>query len=490
VIVINEFRGRDVAVFGLARSGLAAARALKAGGANVHAWDEAADRRAAAEAEGIPVEDINRRDWRGYAALILSPGIPTSFPRPHRVVELARMVGTPILSDIELFARAVNNLAPEARPRVIGITGTNGKSTTTALIAHLLTANNLDVRVGGNIGRGVLDLDPIHAGAIYVLELSSYQLELTDTLRCDAAVLLNITPDHLDRHGTMEAYIAAKARIFRNQRFGNPGVGDGNDAAIVGIDDAPSRGVCSRLSAQRGGDAVIPISARASIGRGIAALGGRIWGEVEGRTQAVVDLTRAPALKGRHNAQNAAAAYAVALHLGVAPKGIEEAMYSFPGLEHRMENVGKSGPILFVNDSKATNADAAAQALAVWKEGIHWIAGGVAKEGGIDALETFFPRVRRAYLIGQSASAFSEVLRGKVDCVIAGDLETAVQMAYADAEQGADPEPVILLSPACASQDQFRDFEHRGDVFRTVALELMAQRSERDEDDDILRRLA
>ena len=465
MIPITEFKGRDVAVFGLARTGLAAARALTAGGARVHAWDDSDVTRASAEAAGVPVSDINSRDWRSFAALVLSPGVPLTFPEPHRVVTLAEAVGVPIMSDIELFARAVNALPATQRPKLIGVTGTNGKSTTSALIAHILSEAGKDVRLGGNIGAAILDLPPLHAGAFYVIELSSYQLDLTSSLRLDVAVWLNTTPDHLDRHGDMAAYVAAKKRIFLNQGAA--------DWAVVGVDDHYCAQVCTELT-RAAVQHVAPISSGQALGRGVSALDGKLFDALSGRSEAVADLARAPALAGKHNAQNAAAAYAATRALGVDTRVIAAALNSFAGLPHRLERVATIGGVRFINDSKATNANAAAQALAVYPR-IYWIAGGVAKEGGIEELEPFFPRIAKAYLIGQSAGDFSDTLRGKVTVAMAGHLEAAVKLAFADARASGEPHPVVLLSPACASFDQFKSYEDRGDQFKKFVAALAAE---------------
>jgi len=456
MIPITEFKGRDVAVFGLARTGLAAARALTAGGARVHAWDDNDISRANAEAAGVPVSDINSRDWRSFAALVLSPGVPLTFPEPHRVVTLAEAVGVPIMSDIELFARAVNALPATQRPKLIGITGTNGKSTTSALIAHILKEAGKDVRLGGNIGAAILELPPLHAGAYYVIELSSYQLDLTSSLRLDAAVWLNTTPDHLDRHGDMSAYVAAKKRIFLNQGAG--------DWAVIGVDDAYCAGVCTELT-RAGVQYVAPISSGSALGRGVFAVDGKLIDALSGRSEVIADLAQAPALAGKHNAQNAAAAFAAARALGVDARIIANALTTFGGLPHRLERAGTVEGVRFINDSKATNANAAAQALAVYPR-VYWIAGGVAKEGGIEELEPFFPRIAKAYLIGQSAGDFSDTLRNKVPVTMAGNLEAAVKLAFADARASGEPHPVVLLSPACASFDQFKSYEDRGDQFK------------------------
>ena len=468
MIPITEYKGRDVAVFGLARTGLAAARALSAGGARVHAWDDSDVSRAAAEAAGVPTSDINARDWRSFAALILSPGVPLTFPEPHRVVTLADAVGVPVMGDIELFARAVNAMPVTQRPKLVGVTGTNGKSTTSALIAHILREAGKDVRLGGNIGEAVLDLAPLHAGAYYVIELSSFQLDLTHSLRLDVAIWLNTTPDHIDRHGDMANYIAAKKRIFANQGAG--------DWAIIGVDDAHGAAACTELM-RAAAQSVAPISAGQALGRGVAALGPNLIDALGGRAETVADLTRAPALAGKHNAQNAAAAYAAARALGIDARTIEKALTTFAGLPHRLERVGVIEGVRFINDSKATNANAAAQALAVFPR-VYWIAGGVAKDGGIDDLAQFFPRIARAYLIGQSAGEFADALKGKAQVVMAGDLEKAVKLAFGDARGSGDPHPVVLLSPACASYDQFKSYEDRGDKFRAYVAAIAASGGE------------
>jgi len=421
--------------------------------------------RAKAEAAGVPVSDINARDWRSFAALVLSPGVPLTHPAPHRVVSLAQAVGVPIMGDVELFAREVNALPASARPKIIGITGTNGKSTTTALEHWILKQAGRDVRMGGNIGTAVLELPALHAGAIYVLELSSYQLDLIDTLRCDAAMLLNMTPDHLDRHGDMPGYIAAKKRIFNNQGAG--------DWAIIGVDDAICASICTSLTAAAP-QIVSPISAGQALGRGVCAVGHKLYDALGARAEAVVDLEDAPALMGRHNAQNAAAAYAAARAMGVEPRVIAQALQSFPGLAHRLERVATVQGVRFINDSKATNADAAAQALAVYPK-VYWIAGGRPKEGGIEPLRPFFSRIEHAFLIGEAQDEFAKTLEGAVKTTLAGDIEAAVEYAYRAARASGDPHPVVLLSPACASQDQFADFEARGDAFKALVAKLAAE---------------
>lgn len=466
MIPITEFKGREVAVFGLGRTGLTAAKALLAGGAIVRAWDDTEASRLAAREAGIEVDDINRRDWRRFACLVLSPGIPLRFPKPHRIVELAEMVDVPIVSDVELFARAVNALPEETRPKIIGITGTNGKSTTTALVGHILKSCGRDARIGGNIGYGVLGLEPMHPGAVFVLELSSYQLDLIASLRCNAAILLNITPDHLQRHGGMDGYVAAKKRIFRNQTS--------RDWAIIGVDDRLTTNICTRAASE--GDAYIcPVSARSALGRGVSVLNGRLYESFRGRSSLVMDLAEASALPGQHNWQNAAAAYAAVRALGVPPREIARAIATFPGLAHRLEHVAQSGKIRFINDSKATNADAAAQALRAFPK-VRWILGGQAKDDGITSLTKFFPDIVKAYLIGEAAPAFGRLLE-QHQCPLSycGDLENATVQAFRDAEGSDAGSETVLFSPACASFDQFRDFEHRGDHFKSVVQRIMRE---------------
>lgn len=465
MIPITEYAGRDVAVFGLGRTGLSAARALAAGGARVHAWDDNEETRAKAEAAGIVLSDINKRDWQSFAALVLSPGVPYRFPQPHRIVRMAEMTGVPVVGDMELFARAVQAVSERARPKVIGITGTNGKSTTTSLIGHILTQAGRDARVGGNIGKGVLDMAPLHANAIYVLELSSYQLDLVKSLRCNVSVFLNLSADHLERHGNLQGYVDAKKRIFRNQ---GP-----QDFAIVGTDDIHSEAVSMSL-ASKGEQRVVQVSARYALGRGISAINGRLYNSLLGKAVLAGDLRSATALPGRHNHQNAAAAFAACRVLGVEPGVIMRGIETFPGLPHRLELAGSVDGVRFINDSKATNAQAAEQALNAFPR-VYWIAGGQPKSDGIGDLAPLFPKVAKAYLIGDAQESFARTLKGRAPVSKCGTLEAAVNEALRDAIASGEPNPVVLLSPACASFDQFRDFEARGDAFKAIVAELGEQ---------------
>jgi UDP-N-acetylmuramoylalanine--D-glutamate ligase len=465
VITVRGFEGKRLAVFGLARTGLTAARALKAGGAQVVCWDEKPEAQAAARSEGLTVADLREADWSGLDALMLSPGVPLTHPVPHWTVDRAKAAGVEILGDVELFARTVNAAPEHKRPKIAAITGTNGKSTTTALLGHICREAGKDAQVGGNIGLGVLGLDEMHGGAVYVLELSSYQLDLTSSLKPDAAALLNISPDHLDRHGGMEGYVKAKRRVFMNQIKG--------DTAVIGVDDEYGQRICTELLAANR-RTIRPISAGRVVSRGVYALNGMLYDATGDRTLEVADLARAKALPGRHNWQNAAAAYACAVALGVEPDTAAAALMSFPGLAHRMENLGQIGHVRFVNDSKATNADAARQAMSATPR-FYWIAGGRSKVGGIEPLADLFPKVAGAYLIGEAADDFANTIGDAAPIKLCGDLETAAAAAFRDAAASGE-DAVVLLSPACASFDQFADFEQRGDAFRAI-VEGLARRA-------------
>lgn len=464
MIEAHTFKGETIAVFGLGRSGITAALSLQEGGAKVCAWDDNVRSRDMAAAQGVKLTDLTTANWDKVDQLVLSPGVPHELPTAHWSALKAKESNTPIICDIEIFAREVMARAPERRPNVIAITGTNGKSTTTTLIGHILNACGRDAQIGGNIGRGILDLDNMHRSAFYVIELSSYQLERTYSLKPDAAVFLNLTPDHLDRHGDMKGYEAAKLRVFNNQTK--------EDAAIIGVDGPEGKAACTRLLGKNN-HRVLPISGRRSLGRGVCVIKGKLYNVMDKRCEMVVDLTQARGLDGEHNWQNAAAAFAAVRALGLDAKAIGKAILSFPGLEHRMENIGRVGPAKYVNDSKATNADAAAQALKAY-DNIYWIAGGVAKDGGIEGLVPQFKNITRAYLIGESAREFQNTLKdNKVSSKISGELRMAVMCATRDALASKARNPVILLSPASASFDQFKNFEIRGDAFRKLALEIV-----------------
>ncbi len=454
-IVVDSFAGRRVSVLGLARSGRAAARALAAGGAQILAWDDNPAVRQEVAGE-IPLYDLAQVDWRHIPALVLSPGIPHRYPAPHPAVLRAREAGTEIIGDIELLGRA----QPDAG--YVGITGTNGKSTTTALIGHILAAAGRRVEIGGNLGIPTLTLAPLGGDGIYVLEASSFQLELIATLAFGVAVLLNVTPDHLDRHGGMEGYIAAKRRIFAHQSAAS--------TAIIGIDDPICRGICEELRRDAPGR-IVPISVTEVAPGGVYVDRGQLVDATGPQPIRVLDLALAERLPGSHNWQNAAAAYAAACSVGVAAEAAAIAIRSFPGLAHRQELVDTIGGVRFINDSKATNADAAEKALACY-EAIYWIAGGLPKAGGIAALAPYFRRLRHAYLIGSATEEFAATLGSSVRFTRCGDLAAATAAAAEAARRDGVPGAVVLLSPACASYDQFANFEARGDAFRALVAEL------------------
>jgi UDP-N-acetylmuramoylalanine--D-glutamate ligase len=460
VIPVTTFAGQRVAVFGLGGSGLTSASALLAGGADVVAYDDDAQTVVKANAAGIPSADLRAIDWSKIAALVLAPGVPLTHPAPHWVVQLAQKAGVAVIGDIELFCRERRRAAPAAP--FVAITGTNGKSTTTALVAHLAGSAGMDAQLGGNIGTAILSLAPPRANLIqplrvHVIECSSYQIDLAPTLDPSVGILINLSEDHLDRHGTMEHYAAVKERLVA----GVPKDG----TAIVGVDDPWCRVIADRL--ERNGKRLVRISVRQTLTDGIYVEGPRIMHAVGGKASAVAEIAGIGSLRGLHNAQNAACATAAALALGVDPAAIQAGLRSFPGLAHRMEEIGRRGAVLFINDSKATNADSAAQALACFSD-IFWIAGGKPKTGGIEPLRTFFPRIRKAYLIGEAANEFAATLGAEVPHEMDGTLDKALAAAARDAGASTAREPVVLLSPACASFDQYRNFEVRGDAFRAL----------------------
>jgi UDP-N-acetylmuramoylalanine--D-glutamate ligase len=452
MIDVFPFAGYPVAVFGLGQSGLATARALVRSEAEVWAWDDNENARQRAEDEGIPLVDLYHCDWRELTTLVLSPGVPLNHPHPHPIVDLAREAGCEVIGDIELLGRT------QRWCNYIGITGTNGKSTTTALLGHIMQVSGREAEVGGNLGVPALTLEPLGPEGTYVLEMSSYQLELTVSITFDVAVLLNLSADHLDRHGGMDGYIAAKKLIFHRQTKPR--------TAVIGVDDPFCQKIAAELKAADEQE-VIEVSGERQVPGGVYAIDGVLIDDTEGSATPVCNLRENPSLPGSHNAQNAAAAYAAAKTAGVGPHAIMACIQSYPGLVHRQEPVELVDGVAFVNDSKATNADAAARALASY-DTIHWIAGGRPKEGGLGVAMDHLAGVRHAYLIGEAALAFSQALDGKVPFTLSGTLEDAVQQAFEAARTEADQRPVVLLSPACASFDQFASFEARGDAFKEM----------------------
>ncbi|SFK43121.1 UDP-N-acetylmuramoyl-L-alanine--D-glutamate ligase [Falsiroseomonas stagni] len=442
----RPFAGERIAVLGLGKAGLPAAARLAAWGAEVTCWDDRPEGRAAAEAAGFTLRDPAAGPF-AQDALLLSPGIPHILPRPHPAAIRAREAGRPILCDVEYLFRAVR--AAGSAARFVGITGTNGKSTTTALLHHLLVGAGRVSAVGGNLGPAALGLNMLGSEGVYTLEMSSYSLERIATVGFNVGVMLNLSPDHLDRHGSMAGYAAAKANVFARQGR--------DDVAVLGQDDAFSTAMSASVTAR-----LVPVSGLRAVPGGVWAAGPMLRDEAG----EIADLREAPALPGTHNAQNAAAATAAALALGLDRDGIAAGLAGFPGLPHRQERVGVLRGVTFVNDSKATNADSAARALASYDR-VVWIAGGIAKDGGIDSLAPYFARIARAILIGRDGPAFAATLAAHgVAHEVAETLDTALPAAAAAAFAGAAP--VVLLSPACASFDQFSGFDARGDRFRAL----------------------
>ena len=456
MIPITVFAGKKVAVFGLGKSGLLSAGALIKGGAEVIVYDDNEKMRGEAASAGLSVQNLHEIDWSDIAALVLAPGVPLTHPTPHWTVQLAHKADVEVIGDIELFCR--ERLKSGAQCPLIAITGTNGKSTTTALIAHLVEVASRDAQMGGNIGVPVLALAPFAANRVYVLEVSSYQIDLAPSLRATVGILLNVTEDHLDRHGTMENYAALKTLLPASVEKGG--------TAVIAVDDRWTRSGADRI--ERADRNVVRVSAEGPLRDGYYAEGTRIVQASGGKAHAVAQLAGIGSLRGKHNAQNAACAIAACVAIGIDLATIQHGLVSFPGLAHRMQQVGRkptnSGSILYVNDSKATNADSAAKALGSFHD-IFWIAGGKPKTGGIVSLAEFFPRIRKAYLIGEAAEDFAKTLDGKVAYEIVAVMSAAVDAATRDAEASGLKEPVVLLSPACASFDQYPNFEVRGKAF-------------------------
>ena len=457
MIPVTSLAGQKVALFGLGGSGLATASALSNGGALVIAWDDNPASVEKASAAGIAVADLRSIDWSAMDCFVLSPGVPLTHPKPHWSVDLAHAAGVEIIGDVELFVRERMKLSPDCP--FIAITGTNGKSTTTALIAHILKASGRNTQLGGNIGTAVLTLDPPAEDHFYVVECSSYQIDLAPSINPTAGILLNITPDHLDRHGTIQHYADVKERLVA-----------GSKTAIVGVDDSYCSQIADRI--ERAGVKVNRISRRKVLANGLYADGAKIMQAADGAAELLADLSGIETLRGGHNAQNAAAAIGACLAVGVSVDDIRAGLKSFPGLKHRMQPVARRGQVTFVNDSKATNAEAAAPALSSYDR-IYWIAGGLPKEGGITSLQPLFSKIIKAYLIGEAAPQFAATLGEAVPFEISGTLDLAVMHAASDAAADGNGPSAVMLSPACASFDQYKNFEVRGDSFvsRVAALD-------------------
>ena len=453
MIDVFPFAHYPIAVFGLGRSGLAAAKALMNSEAEVVAWDDNEDARANAAEAGVPLDDLYQCDWKEHTTLVLSPGIPFHHPETPKIVQLAEAANVEVIGDIELLART------QREAGYIGITGTNGKSTTTALIGHIMQLSGREAEIGGNLGIPALELEPLGSDGTYVLEMSSYQLDLTKSITFDIAVLLNISPDHLDRHGGMDGYIEVKKSIFHRQTKPR--------TAVIGVDDEIGRALFEELVAADE-QVVIGISGCDRVPGGVYAAGGVLVDDTDGQETPVMDLRENPCLAGQHNWQNTAAAYAATKSAGVRPLAVMACINSYPGLVHRQEPVAIVDGVGYVNDSKATNAEAAAKALVCY-DAVYWIVGGRPKAGGLQAVQAQLGNVRHAFLIGEASMEFSQFLDGRVPITMSGDLKTAVTEAAKMAQKDTDgAAPVVLLSPAAASFDQFENFEDRGDAFRDL----------------------
>ena len=457
MIPVQGFEGQTVAVLGLGRSGLAAARALSAGGAAALAWDDDPRVRDQAAAQGVALRDLSAPGaFDGLDRLVVSPGIAHLYPAPNPVIAAAMAAGVPVDNDIGLFFRslALSDWDQfDVTPRVVAITGSNGKSTTSALIDHVLRDSGRESQLAGNIGRGVLDIAPPGEAGVIVLELSSYQIELARSLTPDIAVFTNLSPDHLDRHAGLGGYFAAKRRLFAE---------GGPDRAVIGVDEAEGRFLANQLSEGTGDDRVIRVSSGQKLGGpgwDVFVRKGFLAEWRKGRQVASIDLRDVRGLPGAHNHQNACAAYAVCRSLGMGPRQIEAALHSFAGLPHRSQIVAEAGGVKYVNDFKATNVDSALKALLAF-DNIRWVCGGLQKEGGLDALAPGLPHVRKAYVIGREAAGFAMGLGG-AEAEVCTTMQVAVERAMTEAEPG----DVVLLAPAAASFDQYDNFEKRGDDF-------------------------
>ncbi len=458
MIVPLPFKDQKIAVLGLGKSGRSVVKSLEKAGAQVFAWDDQLTARDSAIKEGIHLTDLSTIAWEKVDHLILSPGIPHHYPAPNPIVAQAQIAGHRPLSDIEVLYRS----QPVAK--YIGVTGTNGKSTTTTLIAHILKENQKIIEVGGNLGIPVMELNPLEENETYVLEVSSYQLEISPTLHFDVGVLLNITPDHLERHGGMEGYIAAKKLIYRKMKSGN--------TLVISVDDEPCMTIYETLKASNAFN-LVPVSVCKTLTDGMYVKDGMLFEKLE----PIYNLKNLISLKGQHNWQNIAAAYAALRAIGLEPDAIMKGVITFPGLAHRQEEVARFKDVTFINDSKATNAEATAKALACFNDSaLYCLLGGRPKEGGIQSLKSYFPQIKHAILFGEAADSFAVILEGNVPYSTCETLKEATQKASEMAFQDNSENKVVLLSPACASFDQFRDFEERGEVFKDIVKECIDKR--------------
>ncbi|WP_375652718.1 MULTISPECIES: UDP-N-acetylmuramoyl-L-alanine--D-glutamate ligase [unclassified Bartonella] len=463
MISVACYKGQKVALFGLGTSGLAAAQALMCGGAEVVAWDDSPSSVQMAFRHNIPTRDLRYEDWSEFVALIVAPGVPVNYPQPHWVVEKARKKNIEIIGDIELFVRARHDFLQlygfcDQDVPFIAITGTNGKSTTTSLLAHLLEKMGYDVQMGGNIGKAILTLKPFVKKRIYVIECSSFQIDLTPSLQPTIGLLLNLTPDHIDRHGSFACYVQTKRHLIAQA-----------SQAFISVDDAACRVLYQQLLHE--GKQIEAVSKDHFVENGFYADGTKLFSVRQGQRHMLADLAPMAVLRGSHNAQNALMALATLQALKITDLSVNKHLASYKGLDHRMQQVRKMGAVLFINDSKATNADATAPALSTFND-IFWIVGGQAKKGGIESLREFFPKIRKAYLIGSAAEEFARTIGSAFPFSMSLTLKNAVREAAVDAMGFQAKEVTVLLSPACASYDQFKNYEMRGEAFVSFVMQL------------------
>ncbi len=445
MISLTHLSGKTIAVFGLGKSGMATLEALRNSGATILVGDDREDSRKKANNAGFATTDLTKADWTKIDSLVLSPGVPHTLPAPHPVAALAKHHNVEIVGDVEVLFRNATS------PTYIGITGTNGKSTTTALIAHILKTAGRKMEVGGNLGTPVLSFNSLDKDGVYVIEMSSYQCDLTPSAAFDVVVWLNITPDHIDRHGDMAGYVEAKKKLLRNANK--------KQVLVIGVDDEFSARVADETE-HTGHWRVIRISSQRMLDNGISGIDGTLYNNGE----ELFSISKAATLPGSHNWQNATAALAATNALGIDINKINRGIHSYPGLPHRQQLIRTIDGIRFINDSKATNADATSKALSCY-DAIYWIVGGKPKDGGLNGLESFMPRIKHSFLIGMAANDFAFWLNGKAPSSMSGTLDIAIRDAANMAAAACDKHAVVLLSPACASFDQFNSYEHRGECF-------------------------
>lgn len=459
MLLASVFKRKKIMVFGLGITGISVAKALSSGGADVIAWDNtpaSVNNLKNMNLKNVSFKNFEEVDWSGIDLLVLSPGVPLTHPKPHPIVAFAKKVSCPVICDIEILYYQV----PEAF--YIGITGTNGKTTVTALLGEIFQNNEIPTRVGGNIGISATDFDSLGKTGVYILEMSSYQLDLIDKTRFNISILLNISPDHLERHGGIDGYIKAKTNIYKNQGI--------EDIAIVGIDTEYSFSVYKNLKKNKNLKKIIPVSSLEFQKGGVSVSDGVLFNDIDG-VGTKISLNNIK-LRGKHNFQNIAAAFACAYLYGIDEESVINSINKFSSVRHRMQFLGKIGNVEFINDSKATNCSSAYASLAEY-DNIFWIAGGINKEGDdINSLSEFFKKIEKAFLFGKAKEEFGSALEGKVDYVFCNDLDEAFKLSCEDAFSRPEKDSVVILAPACSSFDQWKNFEERGNYFCDLVAKL------------------